>query len=300
MKLAESIFNDNVKGQALLELVLAVGIFAAGISIFIFFLLNSYVLGRLAQELTKAELLAEEGLEAARSIRDDNWDGLLAGNHGLAVSGSSWVFQGQEEDISSQLNFGKRQIVIENTSNPDKKKITSKVNWEFSQGRQESVELYTYLTNWQKIYLTEIRRPTRSTDFSGRTSNDARAYDSRDGTTFSSTRYNITADPSITFYNWQAATRSYSSLLLKYRYHADQGTNDTYAVAYSVTDCNGAFTDLIPLTSAGAPDNTLSVQLSPSQNLSRLCLKIYSQRTGSDDNKRIYTRDIWTEGTYSP
>jgi len=139
-----------MKGQSLLELIVAIGIFTIVISGLIFFLLNSYIAGRLASEMTKANFLAEEGLEAVRSIRDNNWQNLIAGNYGLAISGSHWIFQGTEEDISNELRGGIRQISIENI-NSNRKKVISRINWQFSEGRTEEVRLVSYLTNWQKV-----------------------------------------------------------------------------------------------------------------------------------------------------
>lgn len=290
-------FIKAQEGQSLIELIISMGIFVAVVSCLIFFILDSYISGRLALEITQANFLAEEGLEATQSIRDNNWQDLIAGNHGLVISSGHWVFQGTSEDISTQLNQGVRQILVEDID-ANRKKITSQVSWQFSQGRTQEVRLATYLTNWQRVLLVEIRKPTAHTDFSGRTTFDARAYDYPDGQTFATTRYDYTANPSITFRTWQLPTKTYQSLVLKYRYHADRATNDTYAVAYSTTGCSGTFINLISPTSLGASDTTISVNLSPSQNLRRLCLKIYTRRVGTADLKRLYTRDIWTEGTY--
>ena len=287
--------SKSSKGQSLVELVVAIGIFVTVIAGLIFFVFDSFFAGRLSYDLIKANLLAEEGIEAARSIRDNKFSNLIAGNHGLAISGGHWIFQGNEEDLSSQLNNGKRVVLIEDIDS-NRKKITSNVSWSFTENRPEEIKLVSYLTNWQKGI--EIRKPTTRTDSSSQTTNDSRAYDYPDGTTFASTRYNYTANPSITFYTWQAPTASYTSLVLKYRYHADGGTNSRYAVAYSLNGCTGTFTDLIPLTSSAAPDSTVSVNLPPTQNLSLLCLKIYTQRMSGGSNVYLYTRDIWTEGTY--
>lgn len=292
------------KGQSLLELILAVGIFTIIISGLAYLMLDSYFSGRLAEEITKADFLAQEGLEAVGSIRDNNFDDLTAGLHGLIISAGHWIFQGSEEDIDWQLKNGKRTIGIENIGQ-DRKKITSRINWQFSEGRIEEVKLVTYFTNWQKVEipsLVEIRKPTAYTDSSGNTTNDVRAYDYPDGTTFAATRYDVSANPSIVFRTWQLPTKTYTSLILKYRYHADAASNDKYAVAYSVTGCAGPFIDLISLTSIGAGDTTVSVNLSSGQNLSQLCLKIYTQRVGGRDRPTpyIYTRDIWTEGSYRP
>lgn len=286
-----------MKGQSLIELIVAIAIFSISISVLIFFLLDSYIAGRLAFEMEKANFLAEEGMEAARSIRDNNWQDLTAGNHGLTIFGGHWIFQGAEEDISSELREGTRQVLIEDIT-LDRKKVTSMVNWQFSEGRPEEVKLISYLTNWQKIPLIEIRKPTRSTDLAKKTIHPARAYDYPDGGSWATTRYDTTADPSISFYGWQLPTQNYNSLVLKYRYHADGAIDDQYAVAYSTTGCGGVFTDLISPTSALASDTTISVNLSPSQDLAQLCLKIYSTMIGKSDRKNLYTRDVWIEGTY--
>jgi hypothetical protein len=287
-----------MKGQSLIELIIAIGIFIFAVSALIFLVLDSYVSGRLAAEITKADFLAQEGLEAVRSIRDNSWSDLTAGTYGLTISGDHWIFKEAPEDVSDQLNNGSRVIEIENIDQY-RKKVISRINWRFSQ-RAEEVSLESYLTNWQIISQVEIRKPTRHTDYAGRTTDDDLAYDYPDGSTWATTRYDITRNPSITFYNWQLPTKTYTSLVLKYRYHAQGAINDTYAIAYSTTGCTGQFFDLISPTSASAPDTTISVDLPIDQDLSLLCLKIYTKRVGASDGRRLYTRDIWTEGAFLP
>ena len=164
-----------MKGQSLIELIIAVGIFVFLILALSLLVLDSYVSGRLASEITKANFLAEEGLEAARAIRDNSWSDLIAGSHGLVISGGHWIFQGTSEDISSQLRGGARIITIENIDS-NRKKITSKINWQFSEGRTEEIKLITYLTNWQKIptgYCAGTCTPCEN--FVGRTTCNAQA-----------------------------------------------------------------------------------------------------------------------------
>jgi len=141
-------------GQSLLELIIAIGIFGIVISSVAFLILDSYVTGRLAREITQAGFLAEEGIEAVRSIRDNSWDDLSLGSHGLAISGNHWIFQVPPEgtDISGQLRGGTRVINV-GEIDPDRKKIISQVNWEFSKIRSQQIQLVTYLTNWQKITI---------------------------------------------------------------------------------------------------------------------------------------------------
>ena len=86
------------------------------------------------------------------SIRDNNWDDLVVGSRGLAISENRWVFQGTEENLAVQLKEGVRRIIIEDIGD-DRKKIISQVSWQFTDGRPQLVQLVTYLTNWQKISL---------------------------------------------------------------------------------------------------------------------------------------------------
>lgn len=120
------------RGQSLIELLVAIAVFVIVVGSLSFLILDSYVSGRLAQEMTIADYLAEEGLEAVQSIRDNNWLNFNTGEHGLAISGNNWVFQGNQEDISSQLRGGVRKIIIEDIG-LDRKKVTSEVTWQFSE-----------------------------------------------------------------------------------------------------------------------------------------------------------------------
>jgi hypothetical protein len=219
------------RGQSLVELIVAMGVFVVIVSGLAFFIFDSFFASRLSYDLIKANLLAEEGVEAARSIRDNGFSSLIAGSHGLSISGNHWIFQGAEEDINSQLNNGKRVVLIEDIDS-NRKKITSTVTWNFTESRPEEIKLISYLTNWQKLSGVEIRRPTAYNDPNpNKTTNPENAYDSAGGITFATTLFDHTKNPSITFYAWQLPTNAYSSLVLKYRYHADQATNDRYAVA---------------------------------------------------------------------
>jgi type II secretory pathway pseudopilin PulG len=293
----EGLTFNRMKGQSLLELLVVIGIFLISILVLFPFFLDSFNSSRLSQEFLIANLLAKEGLEATRAIRDNGWQNLTQGNHGLSILDGHFVFLGEEDDVSDQLKGGKRQIRIEDIDN-QRKKVTSLVSWQFSQGRTEKLELVTYFTNWQKTSQVEIRKPTLYTDYAKKTKQPEQAYDYPDGNTLASTFYGITANPSITFYSFQTPTRTYTELVLKFRYQAEEAENDKYAVAYSTSTCRGTFVDLISPTSDFAPDTTISVNLPPDLDLSLLCLKIYTEKVGKSDNKYFYTRDIWVEGYY--
>jgi len=131
----------------LVELLIAMGVFVLATSTITFLIIDAYIANRAGRERTMATFLAEEGIEASRSIRDNNWGNLAAGEHGLAISGGNWIFSGTQDDISNQLKEGSRKITVENIDSK-RKKITSQVTWKLTEARSQAVNLITYLTNW--------------------------------------------------------------------------------------------------------------------------------------------------------
>ncbi len=155
-------------GQTLIELLIAIGIFVIVVSGLAYFILDSYVSGRLAEEIIVANFLAKEGIEAAKSIRDNDWLALDIGEYGLMILGNNWVFSGAEEDVSDLLGKGTRKIIIEELSpaDPDRKKITSRISWEFTPARIQNVQLVTYFTNFAKTapYIRQLHYRWRNDD----------------------------------------------------------------------------------------------------------------------------------------
>lgn len=138
-----------MKGQSLIELLIAAGIFVVIVSAAAFLLIDSYISNLQASQNSQAISLAEEGLEAARSIRDNNWYDLTLGDHGLSISQDQWIFQGEEENVSDKLPGGVRKVIVENIGD-DRKKVTSQITWKLTETNLQSLSLITYLTNWQR------------------------------------------------------------------------------------------------------------------------------------------------------
>ncbi|MCI5108291.1 MAG: prepilin-type N-terminal cleavage/methylation domain-containing protein [Candidatus Pacebacteria bacterium] len=141
--------NTN-RGISLIELLIGASILTivmvALVVVFQSFLVNSFT----SVEKVQGALLAEEGIEAVKSIRDNDWGNLSDGTHYLTFS-SDWSFTETPETIG----IFSRTVLIEGayrdvaddlassgTSDPDTKKITVTVNW--SAGT-ETIE--TYITN---------------------------------------------------------------------------------------------------------------------------------------------------------
>ena len=142
------------RGQSLIELLLAMGVFVLAVSAITGLTLDVYLADRSGRERMVATFLAKEGIEAVRSIRDSSWDALTIGEHGLTISGGKWTFSGSQEDISNKLKEGIRKIIIveipAGAIDSDRKKITSQITWKLSEVRSQDVSLISYLTQWKK------------------------------------------------------------------------------------------------------------------------------------------------------
>lgn len=135
------------KGFSLIEVILATALFA----LFVAALVGMYLYGQestmLAGNRVRASLLAEEGLEAVRNIRDEgsegSFDALTAGTYGLATSSNQWVLSGS----SDTTDIFTRSITITDVG-ADRKDITSTITWQQNPQRSGTLSLVTRLTDW--------------------------------------------------------------------------------------------------------------------------------------------------------
>ena len=157
-------------GFGIIEIIVAMGIMiiiaATGAST----VLHSFSANRLGDEETNATLFAQEGIEAARSIKNQGWANLSTGTHGLDSSGGTWTFSGTSNTsgkytrqvVISEVQRDAGGAIVESggTFDPDTVKATSTATWEFSPTRNNSVSLVTYLTNFEKpIGLGDWQNP---------------------------------------------------------------------------------------------------------------------------------------------
>ncbi|RLC33798.1 MAG: hypothetical protein DRZ76_03890, partial [Candidatus Nealsonbacteria bacterium] len=150
----------NQKGQSLIELLVAMGVFVLVISGIMFLTLDAHTANLYGQERTKATLLAQEGIEAVKSIKNRGWRYLPVGSYGLDDSNGYWELKSGYDSID---NIFTRQITIEHPSRDvngnivetggiidyDTKKITAEVNWYHRAVRPSEVVIESYLTNWR-------------------------------------------------------------------------------------------------------------------------------------------------------
>lgn len=149
------------KGFGLVELIVAVGLFVTIATTGIATALNSFLVNRLADNQTNAAEYGIEGLDAARSIRNQAYANLTVGNHGLATGSGVWAFSGTSNvrdlytrvvSVGSVNRNGSGDIVSSGGSLDANTMIaTSSTSWSFSPTRNDNVSLKGYLTNFRKL-----------------------------------------------------------------------------------------------------------------------------------------------------
>lgn len=155
-------------GFSVIELILTSAIFLIFSGGIIFVVLHGFDLNRLSEEETIANQYASEGIEAVRSIKNQNFSSLAnAASTGIIRNGSNvWAFSGTNNingkytrtlAIASVNRDGSGNIVSSGgTTDPDTKKVTSTVSWNAGPTRNNSVILTTYLTNWRAAITASV------------------------------------------------------------------------------------------------------------------------------------------------
>jgi prepilin-type N-terminal cleavage/methylation domain-containing protein len=143
--------NDRftAKGFSLVEVLLSIAVF----SLLVTALAGAYLYGQestvLAGNQSRATLLAEEGLEAVRNIRDAGFANLVDGTYGLATGGNQWNLSGS----SDGTDIFTRSVTIA-TINATVKSVTSSVSWQQNAQRSAAVSAVSYLTDWMRLGIT--------------------------------------------------------------------------------------------------------------------------------------------------
>ena len=147
-------------GFGLIELVIVTAIISALLASFLQIGILSVKLLRTQKQDLEATFLAQQGIEAIRSLRDESWTTNIA----LLINGTSYYpsVENSKWKLSTILpplvnGLYTRQIIfdqvfrdaldriaVSGTADPNTRKVTAQVAWN---GRQ--IDLVTYLTNFQ-------------------------------------------------------------------------------------------------------------------------------------------------------
>jgi len=191
------------RGQTLVEIMVAVAVFGLIAGSLLILTLNSLSSSRQGGERTKAQALAEEGIDAAYSIRERAWNELVNGNHGVDDSAGYWQFSGTSNTIDQYTRVVTVEdvyrdvsgdIAVAGTLDLHTKKITSTVTWDVEASRSNEVELVSYFTTWQSADWTQ-------TDWVGGDGqsiwSDTTKYNSDDGGVDVNTAGQVTLDQTL-------------------------------------------------------------------------------------------------------
>ena len=138
--------TTNQKGFSLVEAILSSAVFVLLVTA----LVGAYLYGQestaLAGNRARATMLAEEGLEVVRNIRDAGFgiSNLTDGTFGLSTTSYQWNLSGS----SDATDVFTRQVVI-STIDAERKLITANVTWQQNPQRTGLVSSSSYLSAWQ-------------------------------------------------------------------------------------------------------------------------------------------------------
>jgi prepilin-type N-terminal cleavage/methylation domain-containing protein len=151
---------SNKRGFSLLEVILACAVFVIFSVGAVSAILSGLNLNRLGSEYAIATQYAAEGVEAARSIKNQAFANLVnSAGTGVIKSGTVWTFSGTNNvsdkytrviSIADVNRDGSGNIVASGgTLDAMSKKVTSTVTWNFSPAKNESLTTASYFTNWE-------------------------------------------------------------------------------------------------------------------------------------------------------
>ncbi len=130
-------------GFSLIEAILAGSIF----SLLSLFLITAIISGQEStfhgSERNRAVFIAEEGLEAARSIRNENFNLLGTGIFGIDASSGKWALT-TEPNIT---DIFERTLIITDI-NAHQKEIISQVTWISMNDNTSTISVTTRFTDW--------------------------------------------------------------------------------------------------------------------------------------------------------
>lgn len=138
------------RGFSLVEIILAsalLSIIVTGVSGALIYSQESTTL---AGKRSRAVLLAEEGFEAARNMRDAGFGNLADGAHGLAISNNQWAFTG----LTDTTDIFTRSLSVASTTIEEKRRkiATSTVIWSETPMRSGAITFETYFTDWRRSF----------------------------------------------------------------------------------------------------------------------------------------------------
>ncbi len=164
--LLESVNMNNRRGQAILEIVIALAIFSFIAIAIVSLILGSLHGGQQGSQHLEADAFAQEGIEALRSIRDGAWNEVPSAQSGLTISGSQWIASGSSDSLPPFTRTITVSDVCRNAqgdiaacpasyTDPHTKYAESRVDWTTIENTPNTVVQSSYFTNWNASIWTQ-------------------------------------------------------------------------------------------------------------------------------------------------
>lgn len=134
--------HTNQAGISLVEVLLAVLLFGLMVAAITGTLLYGRTSTNMNGNRQRANMLAEEGVEAVRNVRDASYSNLTDGTFGLTKTSNQWALSGSSDTTDV---FTRQTVVSSNGTN--RKIVTSTVSWPQGAGTAQT-SVTTELTNW--------------------------------------------------------------------------------------------------------------------------------------------------------
>lgn len=150
---------NSLGGFSLIELLFAGALFSIFSWGMIEVLAYSLESDRLGEEMAAASLYATEGIEAVRSLRARDFNALVVDDAaGIAKESGEWQLSGDSDtDGKYQRTIAVAPVNRDGDGNisegdgsddPDTRRVTVTVSWDFTSSRPETVVLETFFTRW--------------------------------------------------------------------------------------------------------------------------------------------------------
>lgn len=321
------------KGFSLLEVVIAIAIFGLMASTMVTLATGGLSALEQGGEQTEAEALAQEGLEAVKSIRDRAWNENTYTTSSVSIAASAWHYTG--ENTTEAIGQFTRTISFDNVcrdgsnsivecpgsyTDINTKKVTSEVSWTVRDGITNSVKKVTYLANWdsskwiqtdwsggsgQSIWSDTTRYNSDDSNVDVSTSGQV-TLTSTDGRSCGVRTWPFTTDTNYTYdLNDIEVTDGVAQLVAS---SSSSGSGDTINQSFDLTSIGWTYNDWeesgnsvlgLPLLFGGNPNGYINISVDKKKNVP---LSGYWEQafTTSVDNPSIATTTFdWIVSQYS-
>ncbi|MCD8507498.1 hypothetical protein LRY65_01940 [Candidatus Woesebacteria bacterium] len=156
------------RGFGVIEVIVAVSLFASLGAVGVATLLGSFATNRQNSEYAEATLYAASGLEAARSLRNQGWSSPFlqtdcSNGCGVTDINGYWEWSGSNTTqdgftrvirvLPAQRNGSTEFVTSGGVEDADVVRVESEVSWQFTPQRSLQVTLVSYLANFMKAVI---------------------------------------------------------------------------------------------------------------------------------------------------